>query len=110
MQAAIAACRAWVSSAADTDWPTIAGRYALLDRRAPSPVVRLNRAVAVAMVGDIGVGLAMLDELRDDPRLARYRLLPAIRADLLCRGGDGAGGVGAYRAVLGLALSEVDRQ
>ena len=64
---------------------SIAGLYALLEGKMPSPVVRLNRAVAVAMAGDIEAGLAIIDELSGDARLERYYLLDATRADLLRR-------------------------
>ena len=88
LQAAIAACHARAGSAADTDWREIAGLYALLEGQMPSPVVRLNRAVAVAMAGDIEAGLAIVDELGGDARLEQYYLLEATRADLLRRRGD----------------------
>ena len=88
LQAAIAACHARAATTADTDWSQIAGLYALLEQHMPSPVIRLNRAVAVAMAGDIEAGLAIIDELSSDPRLARYHLLEATRADLLRRRGD----------------------
>jgi RNA polymerase sigma-70 factor (ECF subfamily) len=88
LQAAIAACHARSRSAADTDWREIADLYALLEGQVPSPVVRLNRAVAVAMAGDFEAGLAIVDELSGDARLERYYLLEATRADLLRRRGD----------------------
>ncbi len=110
LQAAIAACHARVASAGDTDWREIAGLYALLERQLPSPVVRLNRAVAVAMAGDLEAGLAILDELSDDGRLERYHLLDATRADLLRRRGDHPGAVAAYQRALSLAPSAVERR
>jgi RNA polymerase sigma-70 factor (ECF subfamily) len=110
LQAAIAACHARAASAPDTDWREIAARYALLERRVPSPVVRLNRAVAVAMAGDIGAGLAIIDELSGDARLDRYYLLEATRADLLRRRGDRAAAATAYERALPLAPSEVERR
>ena len=108
--AAIAACHARAGSAADTDWREIAGLYALLERQTPSPVVRLNRAVAVAMAGDIEAGLAIIDELSGDARLERYYLLEATRADLLRRRGDRAAASAAYERALPLAPSEAERQ
>ena len=110
LQAAIAACHARAATAADTDWPQIASLYALLERYMPSPVVRLNRAVAVAMAGDIEAGLAIVDELSGDPRLARYHLLEATRADLLRRRGDAAAAAAAYQRALPLAPSTAERR
>jgi RNA polymerase sigma-70 factor (ECF subfamily) len=110
LQAAIVACHARASSAADTDWREIAGLYALLEGQMPSPVVRLNRAVAVAMAGDIEAGLAIVDELSDDARLERYYLLEATRADLLRRRGDQTAAAAAYERALPLAPSEVERR
>jgi RNA polymerase sigma-70 factor (ECF subfamily) len=110
LQAAIAACHARAATAADTDWPQVAGLYALLEVQMPSPVVRLNRAVAVAMAGDLDAGLAMVDELGTDPRMARYYLLDAARADMLRRRGDARGAGDAYRRALPLAPSEVERR
>jgi RNA polymerase sigma-70 factor, ECF subfamily len=110
LQAAIAACHARAGSAAETDWREIAGLYALLEVQMPSPVVRLNRAVAVAMAGDIEAGLAIVDELSGDARLERYYLLEATRADLLRRHGDQAAAAAAYEHALPLAPSEVERR
>jgi RNA polymerase sigma-70 factor, ECF subfamily len=110
LQAAIAACHARAAAATDTDWPQIAGLYTLLETQMPSPVVRLNRAVAVAMAGDINAGLAIVDELSGDPRLARYYLLEATRADLLRRRGDQAAAAAAYQRALPLAPSQAERR
>jgi len=110
LQAAIAACHAGAVIAADTDWREIAGLYALLEAQMLSPVVRLNRAVAVAMAGDIEGGLAIVDELAGDARLERYYLLEATRADLLRRRGDQAAAEAAYERALPLAPSEVERR
>jgi RNA polymerase sigma-70 factor (ECF subfamily) len=110
LQAAIVACHARAASAAATDWREISGLYALLEGQLPSPVVRLNRAVAVAMAGEIDAGLAILDELDGDERLARYYLLQATRADLLRRRGDQAAAAAAYERALPLAPSEVERR
>jgi RNA polymerase sigma factor (sigma-70 family) len=85
LQAAIAACHARARVAADTDWPRIAELYAALARVAPSPVVELNRAVAVAMASGPAAGLALLDCLGSEPSLASYHLLPSVRGDLLHR-------------------------
>jgi RNA polymerase sigma-70 factor, ECF subfamily len=83
VQAAIAACHARAATAEDTDWRRISDLYAELARIAPSPVVELNRAVAVAMAFGPAAGLELVDLLRDDPALRGYHLLPSVRADLL---------------------------
>jgi predicted RNA polymerase sigma factor len=82
-QAAIAACHARARTAAETDWVRIAALYGELGRRTPSPIVELNRAVAVAMAEGPAKGLAIADALRDDPALEGYHLLPSVRGDLL---------------------------
>src|SRR5207302_6475804 len=81
IQAAIAACHATAKVAGETDWAQIAALYGELARLLPSPVVALNRAVAVAMADGPAAGLALVDALSGD--LAGYHLLPATRADLL---------------------------
>ena len=83
LQAAIAACHARALHAADTDWARIASLYARLAAVAPSPVVELNRAVAVSMAEGPEAGLALVDSLRDERALAGYHLLPSVRGDLL---------------------------
>lgn len=83
VQAAIAVCHARAATAEDTDWRRISDLYAELARIAPSPVVELNRAVAVAMAFGPAAGLELVDLLRDDPALRGYHLLPSVRADLL---------------------------
>ena len=85
LQAALAACHAEARSAEATDWPRIAALYAVLAEVAPSPVVELNRAVAVGMADGPAAGLEIVDALRDEPTLARYHLLPTVRGDLLAR-------------------------
>ena len=101
VQAAIAAAHDQASTAAATDWPRIAGLYARLARLTPSPVVELNRAVALAMAGDLEAGLAILDELAGDARLATYHPFHAARADLLRRSGRPEEAAAAYqRAIL----------
>jgi predicted RNA polymerase sigma factor len=85
LQAAIAACHARATSSAETDWKQIAALYATLAGVAPSPVVELNRAVAVAMAEGPAAGLAIVDGLRANPALRRYQWLPSVRADLLAR-------------------------
>ncbi|MGH3098155.1 MAG: RNA polymerase sigma factor [Streptosporangiales bacterium] len=110
VQAAIAACHAEAPDAASTDWPQIAMLYAELARLAPSPVVDLNRAVAVAMADGIPAGLAMVDELTASGRLDGYHLLPATRADLLRRDGRAAEAKAAYEEALRLAPTEIERR
>jgi RNA polymerase sigma factor (sigma-70 family) len=83
LQAAIAACHARARTAADTEWARIAALYALLGRLAPSPVVELNRAVAVGMAFGPAAGLEVVDALVEERSLEAYHLLPAVRGDLL---------------------------
>jgi predicted RNA polymerase sigma factor len=83
LQAAIAACHARARRAEDTDWQHIAALYLALATRAPSPVVELNRAVALAMAHGPAVGLELVDQLVDEPALKQYHLLPSVRGDLL---------------------------
>jgi RNA polymerase sigma-70 factor (ECF subfamily) len=83
LQAAIAACHSRALTADATDWPRIAALYAALAHVAPSPIVELNRAVAVSMAEGPAAGLAILDAIADDPALKNYHLLPSVRADLL---------------------------
>ncbi len=85
LQAAIAACHARAKAAYQTDWPRIAALYAALVQRLPSPVVELNRSVAVAMAFGPQDGLAIVDGLMKDPSLQSYHLLPSVRGDLLAR-------------------------
>ena len=85
LQAAIAACHARAASASATDWVRIAGIYAGLLRITSSPVVELNRAVAVGMAFGPEAGLAIVDGLMDEPSLKSYHLLPSVRGDLLAK-------------------------
>ena len=110
VQAAIAACHATAPDAEHTDWPQIAALYAQLSQLAPSPVVQLNRAVAVAMADGVPAGLALVDELDAAGRLAGYHLLPATRADLLRRGGRLSEARAAYAEALRLAPTEAERR
>ena len=102
LQAAIAARHASAACAADTDWPAIARLYGELAAVTRSPVVELNRAVAVGMADGPAAGLALVDALGDGGTLAGYHLLPATRADLLRRLGRGAEAAQAYREALAL--------
>jgi RNA polymerase sigma-70 factor (ECF subfamily) len=83
LQAAVAACHARARSAAETDWTRIVALYDALAQLAPSPVVDLNRAVAVSMAFGPDAALEIVDELSSDPRLGSYHLLPSVRGDLL---------------------------
>src|SRR5207249_2456207 len=85
LQAAIAACHARSRTAGETDWAGIAALYDALAQIAPSPVVELNRAVAVAMAFSPAEGLALVDALVSEPALEHYHLLPAVRGDLLVK-------------------------
>jgi len=87
LQAAIAACHARAPTADETDWVRIAGLYEALARVAPSPVVELNRAVAVSMAFGPSAGLELVDALTSDASLQGYHLLPTVRGDLLAKVG-----------------------
>ena len=109
LQAAIAREHVRAAAAADTDWPAIVALYDDLAAVAPSPVVDLNRAVAVSMSEGPGEGLVLVDRLADDPALAAYHLLPAARADMLRRLGRDAEALAEYRRALELAPGAADR-
>jgi len=106
LQAAIAALHAEAPSAHDTDWRQIAALYGVLASVHPSPVVELNRAVAVAMADGVERGLALLDTIH----LPGYHLLPAARADLLRRLDRRAEAAAAYREALTLVTNEAERR
>ncbi|MEO8476208.1 MAG: DUF6596 domain-containing protein, partial [Actinomycetota bacterium] len=108
LQAAIAALHARAPRPEDTDWPEIAGLYTALVARHPSPVVRLNRAVAIAMADGPGTGLPLVDELAAE--LDGYHLLHATRADLLRRLGRHDEADEAYRRALQLATNPAERR
>ena len=110
LQAAIAACHATAAEAADTDWAEIAALYGRLVRLVPSPVVKLNRAVAVGMDEGPAAGLALVEEIDTSGELAGYHLLPATRADLLRRLGRYVEAADSYRAALELAATETERR
>jgi RNA polymerase sigma-70 factor (ECF subfamily) len=110
LQAAIAACHATASDARATDWHEIAELYEQLVSLLPTPVVALNRAVAVAMAVGPAAGLALVDELERGGELAGYRLLPATRADLLRRMGRDAEAAAAYRDAIRLAATDAERR
>lgn len=110
LQAAIAACHATAPDAARTDWPQIVALYDELARVAPSPVVDLNRAVAIAMTDGIPAGLALVDQLAMSGPLEDYYLLPATRADLLRRVGRRDEAAASYEEALALAPTEPERR
>ncbi|MBA2671592.1 MAG: RNA polymerase subunit sigma-24, partial [Gemmatimonadetes bacterium] len=85
LQAAIAACHARARTPEETDWVRIAALYDALSQLAPSPIVELNRAVAVAMAFGPAAGLDLVDALTSEPSLKSYHLLPSVRGDLLAK-------------------------
>jgi predicted RNA polymerase sigma factor len=90
LQAAIVACHARAGTAAETDWERIVLLYDALLQVSGSPIVGLNRAVAVGMAQGPAAGLAALDDLAGEPALAKYHLLPSVRGDLLVKLGRAA--------------------
>jgi RNA polymerase sigma-70 factor (ECF subfamily) len=110
LQAAIAACHATAPTADATDWTEIAALYGELARINPSPVVELNRAVAVAMADTPQAGLDLVDRLCESGALRGYYLLPATRADLLRRLGRNAEAANSYRDALDFATTDVERR
>jgi RNA polymerase sigma-70 factor, ECF subfamily len=110
LQAAIAACHATATDAADTDWSRIAQLYGRLAELLPSAVVELNRAVAVAMAEGPAAGLELVDALEASGALAGYHLLPATRADLLRRLDRPAEAAVGYRDALELAATDAERR
>ncbi len=109
LQAAIAAVHDEAATAADTDWPQILGLYEVLRRVAPSPVVDLNRAVALAQVEGPEAGLAAVDALGADPAMAEYRFFHATRADFLRRLGRSGEATAAYERALALTTNGPER-
>lgn len=109
LQAAIAACHARAASVNETDWARMAALYAELARITPSPVVELNRAVAVSRHAGPAAGLAVLAPLLDEPALARYPWLSAVRGDLLQQLGRADEAREAFERAAGLTENEADR-
>jgi RNA polymerase sigma-70 factor (ECF subfamily) len=109
LQAAIAALHAQAPTYAATDWAQVLGLYDALVRVWRSPVVALNRSVAVAMVRGPAAALTEIEALEADGRLAGYHYLPAAKADLLARLGRRAEAAASYRAALDLADNEAER-
>ncbi|MGW7277627.1 RNA polymerase sigma factor [Streptomyces sp. NPDC054844] len=110
LQAAIAACHATAYAYEETDWPRIATLYGLLAARAPSPVVELNRAVAVSMAEGPAPALILVDALAAEPALRDYHLLPSVRGDLLLRLGREAEARTEFERAASLARNERERE
>jgi RNA polymerase sigma factor (sigma-70 family) len=109
LQAAIAACHARALTPEATDWPRIAALYDALAELLRSPVVELNRAVALGMAYGPAEGLALADQLLDEPRLANYHLLPSVRGDLLARLGRHEEARAEFERAAGLTRNERER-
>jgi RNA polymerase sigma factor (sigma-70 family) len=109
LQAAIAACHAAAIRAEETDWVRIAALYDALAQTAPSPIVELNRAVAVGMAFGPEVGLDLLERIADEPELANYHLLPSVRGDLLEKAGRGEEAAAEFRRAAELTANERER-
>jgi RNA polymerase sigma factor (sigma-70 family) len=110
LQAAIAACHARARSASETDWPRIVALYTLLLQLIPSPIVELNRAVAVSMADGPTAGLQLIDALGSEPSLKSYHLLPAIRGDLLYKLGRFAEAQSEFRRAASLTKNQSERR
>jgi RNA polymerase sigma factor (sigma-70 family) len=110
LQAAIAACHARARIAEETDWTRIAGLYALLAQAAPSPVVELNRAVAVGMAYGPAAGLEIVDALRGERSLQGYQWLPSVRGDLLAKLGRAEEARAEFEHAAELALNARERE
>ncbi len=109
VQAAIAACHARARTAGETDWPRIAALYDALAQLMPSPVVELNRAVAVSMAFGPAEGLELVDALTEAPALKSYYLLPTVRGDLLVKLGRGAEARAEFERAAGLTSNTRER-
>lgn len=109
LQAAIAACHARAASVADTDWARIAELYGILAELYPSPVIQLNRAVAVSRADGPGAGLQVLEPLLSDPALRDYHLLPSVHGDLLARLGRVDDARGEFERAAALARNTRER-
>jgi RNA polymerase sigma-70 factor (ECF subfamily) len=110
IQAAIAALHCQAARPEETDWPQIVRLYDLLERLQPSPIVSLNRAVAIAMVEGPRPGLAIIDRVAENGELAGYHLLHAARADLLRRAGAFADAARSYERALSLVTNDSERR
>lgn len=110
LQAAIAACHARAPTAEQTDWERIVALYDALAQLAPSPVVELNRAVAVGMAFGPAAGLELVDQLASEPALAGYHLLPSVRGDLLAKLGRHAEAGAEFERAAGLTRNARERR
>jgi len=110
VQAAIAACHVTAARAADTDWVQIARLYGQLARFLPTPVVELNRAVAVGMADGPEAGLSLVSALEASGQLTGYHLLPATKADMYRRLGRADEAAACYRQALELASTDAERR
>jgi RNA polymerase sigma factor (sigma-70 family) len=110
LQAAIAACHARARTAEETDWPRIVTLYDVLAGVQPSPVVELNRAVAVGMASGPAAGLALVDGLASEPALRSYHLLPSVRGDLLAKLGRGGEARAEFERAASLTKNERERK
>lgn len=110
LQAAIAACHARARRADDTDWKRIAAIYEELVDRIPSPVIELNRAVALAMAYGPAVGLDLVDQLMDEPALKQYHWLPSVRADLLAKLGRNAEAKEEFERAASMTANEREKE
>jgi predicted RNA polymerase sigma factor len=110
LQAAIAACHARARAAEDTDWVRIAALYEALARLTPSPIVELNRGVAVAMAFGPAAGLEIVDQLNTEPSLKNYHLLPSVRGDLLAKLGRGVEARAEFERAAALTRNARERE
>jgi len=109
LQAAIAACHAAAIRAEETDWVRIAALYDALAQISPSPIVELNRAVALGMAFGPEPALELLDRIADEPALSDYHLLPSVRGDLLEKAGRGEEAAAEFRRAAELTANERER-
>jgi RNA polymerase sigma factor (sigma-70 family) len=110
LQAELAACHARARKPEETDWARIAALYGALGALTPSPVIELNRAVAVAMAEGPGAGLALVDALATAPALKNYHLLPSVRADLLAKLGRHDEAQAEFRRAAGMTRNRRERE
>jgi predicted RNA polymerase sigma factor len=110
LQAAIAACHARARTPEETNWARIVVLYEVLAEVEPSPVVELNRAVAVSMAFGAATGLMLVDELSSDPALRGYHLLPSVRGDLLSKLGRWSDARGEFERAAALTTNARERE
>lgn len=109
LQAEIAACHARARTNEETDWARIVALYGALAQLEPSPVVELNRAVAISMADGPAAGLAVVDAIAQEPALKSYHLLPAVRGDLLAKLGRAAEARAEFERAAELAQNSRER-